>query len=134
MLSEFARRIDFEGRLEPTLECLTALQTYCLLAVPFENLDIHIGREIVLGGGRQAAKIVGERRGGFCYECNTVLHDALVEIGFDIRMVNAQIMNGGPPAPPFDHMALIVTLDDIDYLVDVGTGAFGKSHASCNRF
>jgi N-hydroxyarylamine O-acetyltransferase len=66
----YLRRISYDGSLELTPEVLGALQYTHLLSVPFENLDIHLGREILLDENRLFDKIVTERRGGFCYELN----------------------------------------------------------------
>jgi len=120
-------RIGYGGPAGVELDVLAALQQAFLLTVPFENLDIHIGRKIVLGDGLQEAKIVGEGRGGFCYECNSVFNDLLNSIGFKSRMANARMMMGGDPSPPYDHMVLIVKLGEGEYLVDVGNGGSVRS-------
>jgi len=121
------RRIGYTGSVAVDVDVLRALQQAFLLSVPFENLDIHIGNKIVLGDGRQEAKIVGEGRGGFCYECNSVFNDLLNELGFESRISNARMMMGGDPSPPYDHMVLIITLGGDEYMVDVGNGGSVRS-------
>jgi len=120
-------RIDYGGATSVDTDVLAALQRAFLLSVPFENLDIHIGRKIVLGSGLQQAKIVDEGRGGFCYECNSVFNDLLNALGFESRMANAQMMMGGDPSPPYDHMVLVVRVNGDEYLVDVGNGGSVRS-------
>ncbi|HEY7477344.1 MAG TPA: arylamine N-acetyltransferase, partial [Actinomycetota bacterium] len=66
----YLERIGVEGPAEPSEETLRALHRAHLFAVPFENLDIHLGRPIVLDPERLVRKVVAERRGGFCYELN----------------------------------------------------------------
>ena len=69
-VERYLQRIDYSGPTVPTLETLSALHQAHLLAVPFENLDIHLGRAIVLDEEALYDKIVERRRGGFCYELN----------------------------------------------------------------
>lgn len=110
--------------LEPNWEVLRVLQRSHLLNVPFENLDIHWKRPIVVDVERFYNKIVNERRGGFCYELNGLFNELLVTLGFKTRLISARVFNGEVHGPEFDHAALIVTIDDDVYLVDVGFGDF----------
>jgi len=115
-------RIDYDGPLGATEETLWRLQVAHLLAVPFENLDIHLGRPIVLDLDEIFDKVVLSRRGGFCYELNGLFGWLLGELGFDVRMVSARVANeNGELSQEFDHMALVVRLDT-EWLVDVGCG------------
>ena len=63
----YLQRIGYDGPREPTVETLRRLHRTHLYAVPFENLDIPLGRPIVLSLPLIFDKIVGRRRGGFCY-------------------------------------------------------------------
>ena len=112
------------------LETLKLLQSSHLLAVPFENLDIHWKRPIVLDTTKFFEKIVDGRRGGFCYELNGLFNELLKEIGFQTRLVSARVFNGAVHGPEFDHAAIIVTLGGNEYLVDVGFGAFSAEPLS----
>ncbi len=67
------------------------------------------------------AKLVGERRGGLCYECNGLFHDLLAGLGFRVRFVSARMAIHGGLGAPLEHMALIVDLDR-PWLLDVGNG------------
>jgi len=90
--------------------------------VPFENLSIHFGESIVLEPEALFAKIVERRRGGFCYELNGLFAVLLRAIGFDVTLLSAGVANpSGDFGPNFDHMALMVSLDQ-RWLVDVGFG------------
>ena len=71
-LDSYLARISYSGPLAPTLENLRALHYAHLLAVPFENLDIHRGMPIALDQEHLYDKIVLHRRGGFCYELNSL--------------------------------------------------------------
>jgi N-hydroxyarylamine O-acetyltransferase len=115
-------RIDYRGPLSPDAAALRGLSVAHLLSVPFENLDIHLGREIELSESRFYDKIVRERRGGFCYELNGLFAWLLREIGFSVELISAGVENErGGFGPDFDHLALVVELQD-RWLVDVGFG------------
>lgn len=121
-IKAYLERIRYHGSLAPTAETLRALQVAHLLAVPFENLSIHAGQPIVLEDKALFAKIVERRRGGFCYEANGLFAALLRELGFDVTMLSAGVARAeGGFGPNFDHMALMVTLDE-RWLVDVGFG------------
>ena len=114
-------RIGYSGPTAPTLDNLRALQMAFLLTVPFENLDIHLGREIELFPESIYEKIVSRRRGGFCYECNILFFELLNLLDFQVEYLSARMLKGAAVGPEFDHMILLVTLEH-DYLVDVGNG------------
>lgn len=124
MIDEYLARISYDGPRETTLAVLRDLHVRHMLSVPFENLDIHWKRPIVVDADRFLHKIVRERRGGFCYELNGAFATLLREIGFDVTMLSGRVISAdGTYGPPFDHMALMVRLDDGSrWLADVGFG------------
>jgi N-hydroxyarylamine O-acetyltransferase len=118
----YLQRINYTGSIDRTVENLHQLQLAHLLSVPFENLSIHSGEPIVLDDDSLFDKIVVRRRGGFCYELNGLFAALLRELGFDVQMLSASVANSeGEWGPEFDHMTLLVTLDE-RWLVDVGFG------------
>ena len=118
----YLERINYHGSLVPSAEMLCELQRAHLLAVPFENLSIHANQPIVLADDALFAKIVERRRGGFCYECNGLFAALLRGLGFEVTMLAAEVANdAGVFGPPFDHMTLMVSLEQ-RWLVDVGFG------------
>jgi N-hydroxyarylamine O-acetyltransferase len=121
-IQSYLERIHYYGSLEPTLQTLRAIHEAHLLAVPFENLDIHLGREIVLDETALWAKIVEQNRGGFCYELNGLFTLLLRTLGFQVDMLSAAVAkeNGGF-GPEFDHLTLLVHLEE-EWLADVGFG------------
>jgi N-hydroxyarylamine O-acetyltransferase len=93
-----------------------------MLSVPFENLDIPLGRRIVLDEVSLFDKIVTRRRGGFCYELNGLFAALLLELGFNVERLSARVASdGGGFGPEFDHMTLLVHLEE-RWLADVGFG------------
>ena len=122
-IDSYLARIGCVPPHAPDLQSLQALQLAHLLTVPFENLDIHAGRPIILDDASLYAKIVGRRRGGICYELNGAFAWLLRSLGFDVTIVAANVHAGvGAWTPDFDHMALVVAIGDKRYLVDVGFG------------
>ncbi|HVE71671.1 MAG TPA: arylamine N-acetyltransferase [Thermoanaerobaculia bacterium] len=122
MIDRYLQRIAYDGSREPTAATLRALQVQHLLHVPFENLDIHWKRRIVVDTERFLHKIIDERRGGFCYELNGAFAWLLRGLGFEVKLLEAQAPTpDGGMGPPFDHMALLV---NDEWLADVGFGDF----------
>lgn len=121
-VTAYLERIKYHGPIELTAETLRGLQVAHLLTVPFENLSIHAGQPIILDDDALFRKIVERRRGGFCYECNGLFAALLRAIGFDVKMLSAEVARaGGGFTQPFAHMTLMVRLDE-RWLVDVGFG------------
>ena len=115
-------RIGYKGKREVSLAVLRSLHRQHIFKVPFENLDIHYGKEITLEVTSIYKKVVEQNRGGFCYELNLLFHTLLRELGFESRIIAARIFDGqGVIGPAFDHMCLRVALEQ-PWLVDVGFG------------
>jgi len=118
----YLARINYAGPTDPTAETLRALHLAHLRTVPFENLSIHAGEPIVLEDQALFTKIVERRRGGFCYEANGLFAALLRALGFNVTMLSAEVAGqDGLYSPPFDHMALMIALED-RWLADVGFG------------
>lgn len=118
-------RIGSRHRGGRSVDDLADLQLAHLLHVPFENLDIHLGVDIVLDPEAIHDKVVAGRRGGYCYELNSVFGALLGALGFEVEMVSARVTHrDGELGPEFDHMALVVATHDeaVPFLVDVGFG------------
>jgi N-hydroxyarylamine O-acetyltransferase len=119
-ISAYLDRINYHGSTAPTLETLRGIHRAHLLTVPFENLDIHLNRRIVLDEDAFYEKIVRQKRGGFCYELNGLLASLLREMGFRVTIFSANVLHGGIPQK-IDYLTLLVQLDD-RWIVDVGFG------------
>ena len=103
---------------------LRALHRAHLMIVPFENLSIHLNEPISLEEADLVGKIVARRRGGFCYELNGAFALLLEALGADVVRVAARVYGDGRLSPPFDHLALIVSLPGgARWLADVGFGS-----------
>ena len=121
-VSAYLDRIAYTGPVAPTTEVLRNLHRAHMRSVPFENLDIALGRKIVCEEDAFVQKIVERRRGGFCYELNGAFAGLLRAIGFDVTLLSARVpRDDGSNSPEFDHLALRVDLDK-PWLADVGFG------------
>src|SRR5450432_2208551 len=106
----------------PSSDLLRALHRAHLFTVPFENLDIHIKREIFCDEARILHKIVNQHRGGFCYELNGAFAVLLRALGFQVTLLSARVAkDDGSFGPEFDHLTLRVDLEE-PWLADVGFG------------
>ncbi|MGD6740397.1 arylamine N-acetyltransferase family protein [Streptomyces sp. BH106] len=120
----YLRRIGADRPSAPTADALRTLHLAHLLAVPFENLSVHLGEEIVLDADALVAKLVDRRRGGFCYELNGAFGTLLSALGFEVTPLQARVVGqDGRLGIPYDHMALRVrTAEGTTWLADVGFG------------
>ncbi|MBQ0998201.1 MULTISPECIES: arylamine N-acetyltransferase [Streptomyces] len=124
-IDAYLSRLGAERPARPTADALRELHLRHLRTVPFENLSIHLGEEIVLEEKRLVDKVVGAGRGGFCYELNGAFGALLGALGFEVTLLAARVHgNEGRLGIPYDHMALEVrTADGGAWLADVGFGA-----------
>jgi len=121
--AKYLKRIKFDGETIPDIYTLRTIHRSHVLNVPFETLDIHEKKEIILESEKLYRKIVEKNRGGFCYELNGLFFGLLKELGYKCKMISARVYNEeGEPGPEFDHMAIVVKLDNQDWLADVGFG------------
>lgn len=120
-VGRYLDRIGYRGSREPSMETLRLLHRSHLFSVPFENLDIPLGRRIELDLERIYYKIVREHRGGFCHELNGLFGWLLGELGIEVTRLSARVFQEGEPGLEFGHQILKVRLDQ-EWLADVGFG------------
>ncbi|WP_030801524.1 arylamine N-acetyltransferase family protein [Streptomyces sp. NRRL S-337] len=124
-LEAYLARIGYEGDRRPTLETLRALHAAHLCSIAFENLEIVVGRPVLLDLESLQAKMVEQGRGGYCYEQNLLYAAALDRLGFRISGLCARTRMGERRIRPATHALLKVELDGADWITDVGFGAEG---------
>jgi N-hydroxyarylamine O-acetyltransferase len=127
-LDTYLARIGERAPLAPALEGLVRLHRAHCAAVPFENLDILLGRPIALDLPALAAKLVRARRGGYCFEQNTLFRAAIEALGFCVSSLGARVRTGTTEVRPRTHMLLRVDLPEGAFVADVGFGADGLVH------
>jgi N-hydroxyarylamine O-acetyltransferase len=125
-ISAYLKRLKLSGPCQADLPTLQALQRAHLVAIPFENLDIHLKRPIFLDETSLWDKLITRKRGGFCYEVNGLFAGLLKEIGFGVTYLNARDYHPEDDAfgIDFDHLTLLIQIpnDTKRWLVDVGYG------------
>jgi N-hydroxyarylamine O-acetyltransferase len=125
-VDKYLARIKLRGPVQVSRESLFQLQKSHLLTVPFENLDIHLGKKIFPENNFE--KIVERNRGGFCYELNGLFFDLLKILGYHVTLASARVYSAEKGyGPEFDHMVILATVDHQKFLVDVGFGEFAFS-------
>ncbi|MGO4458276.1 arylamine N-acetyltransferase [Streptomyces sp. M-16] len=111
--------------LRPDLETLYAVHRAHTAAIPFESLDVLLGRPVALEVKAIEDKLVHARRGGYCYEQNTLLAAALERIGFEVSGRGARNRTRGDSLLPVTHAVLVVTVEGEPWLCDAGFGYVG---------
>jgi N-hydroxyarylamine O-acetyltransferase len=121
----YLRRIGAARPAVADAAALRALHRAHQVAVPFENLSIHLAEPVSLDEADLVDKIVRRHRGGFCYELNGAFALLLESLGARVTRLAAAVYGGGRAGPPFDHLALAVRLPDGTgpWLADVGFGS-----------
>ena len=121
-LDRYLDRIAYTGDRTPNAATLGAIMRAHAAAIPFENLDVQLGRPITGEFDAIFEKLVERRRGGWCYEQNGLFAWALEELGFDVTRVAGGVMRVAMGDKVLgNHLALVVRLDRL-WLVDVGFG------------
>jgi len=127
-LDAYLQRIACVDARDATLDTLSALCNAHPQTIPFENIDPLLGRPPSLRMSDLQAKLVGARRGGYCFEHNALLRQALLALGFDVTSLAARVVWMAPPGLPVrprTHMLLLVDVPGDAggrYIVDAGFG------------
>ena len=124
-LGAYLRRIGLAEAPTADLAGLRALHCAHATSIPFENLDIQLGLPIRLDLASLQAKLVARRRGGYCFEHNTLFLAMLKAMGFDVIACEARVRLGAPALLPRTHMLLLARLEGTQWLCDVGFGGEG---------
>jgi N-hydroxyarylamine O-acetyltransferase len=128
-LDRYFARIGFAGKARADEATLRALHGLHVQAIPFENLDVLLGRRIDIAGSAVAKKLIDDRRGGYCFEHNTLFQTVLAAIGFHVEPFLARVRFNVPREvrTGLTHMILRVTIGGRPWLADVGFGGVGGS-------
>ena len=125
-LDLYLSRIGYGGPTKLDLESLGGLLAAHMNAIPFENIDVLLGRPIRLDLESLQKKIVTEKRGGYCFEQGTLFLAALRALGFDATPRTARVVLVlKADASPRGHMYLVVRLREGEFVADPGLGGMG---------
>src|SRR3712207_2918154 len=124
-IGPYLNRIGLGGETAPTRAVLEALHEAHVGAIPFENLDVLLGRPITLDLDALWAKLMTGGRGGYCFEHNLLFQAVLQSLGFTVQALAARVRMERSAIGPRSHMLLLVQLDGERFLADVGFGGLG---------
>ena len=128
-LKAYFDRIGFAGSIAPTLATLEALHALHPAVIPFENLSPLMGAPVTLDQHSLEKKLLSEKRGGYCFEHNTLLARVLEDLDYAVRPLLARVVwtdATGIDRPP-SHMVLLVEISGQSYIADVGFGGLTLS-------
>ncbi len=123
-IDAYFERIGFAGSIAPTLETLSQLHAMHPAAIAYENLNPLMGAPIRLDLPNLQQKLVFDKRGGYCFEHNTLFRAILEDLDFEVKVHGARVIWGTPEGeePPLRHIVLTVDVSGVTYLCDVGFG------------
>lgn len=123
MRDSYLHCLGVSGHEGPTSDLLHRLQRTHVQTIPYENLDVLSGKPVSLDPIDLFEKIVVGRRGGYCFELNTLFGWILRELGFDIEFRMGRVWLRDPETvPPRNHGTHVVRLDGREVIADVGFG------------
>lgn len=124
-LDAYLARIGYAGPRAPTLALLGEIQRRHVETIPFENLASLSGESVALDLAALQHKLVGSRRGGYCYEQNVLFAAALQRLGYAVTGLAARVRwdpSRALGSNPRSHMLLELDLPEGKYIADVGFG------------
>jgi N-hydroxyarylamine O-acetyltransferase len=125
-LNSYLQRIEYFGDPSPTLATLNGITEAHTKTIAFENMNVILGKGIFLSDEAIFDKLVLKNRGGYCFEQNGLLLQALLSLGFNVKPLSARVrirFASREPDAPRTHMFLRVEIDGESFLTDVGMGA-----------
>ncbi len=128
-LDAYLVRIGHTGSREPTLAVLRQIILAHSCSIPFENVDVLLGRGVSLADADVERKLVEDRRGGYCFEQNSLLLRALTSLGFSVTPLSARVRlkAARDVVPQRTHLFLSVTIGGVPWLADTGVGGLSPT-------
>lgn len=127
-LHAYLERIGYDGPLTPSVETLRRLHRAQVMSIPFENINLFLGRPIKVDPASIVTKLVDEQRGGYCYELNGLFFLVLQHLGFTVTPLAARVFNGEAFMPP-SHRLTMIDIEGERWIADVGFGGNGLIEA-----
>lgn len=119
-IKQYLEKIRYSGSLEVTLDNLRALHSQHLLHIPYENLDQMNGVPLSLDTEALFNKMILQKRGGYCFELQGLFYYLLKSLGYEVVQYAGRFMNEPWHIQMRRHRILVVTLDGVRYVCDVG--------------
>jgi N-hydroxyarylamine O-acetyltransferase len=125
-LVAYCTRIGYEGPITQDLETLIGLSEAHARTIPYEDLEIHLGRSMPLEIAKLQRLMVAGGRGGYCFQMNLLFASALEAVGFNVSLLQGRVwLTSSGAVPPPAHLVLRIVIDGEPWLVDVGFGGGG---------
>lgn len=130
-LDAYFDRIGYKGSSNPSLDLLNKITFAHVQNIPFENLDILLGKSIDISLDSIFEKLIIQRRGGYCFEQNGLLLYVLKKLEFEVSPISARVRldKSRDYTPPRTHVFLRVELNGLSWLTDVGVGGVSLTSA-----
>jgi N-hydroxyarylamine O-acetyltransferase len=131
-LDAYLERIGYDGSRKPSLDALRGLHLHHVKSIPFENLDVFLRTPIRLDVRSLTDKLIDRKRGGYCYEQNTLLMAALQTMGYTVRSLAGRVQWQAPGrVAARHHMVLLIALPEGEFLADAGFGGLTLTAPLC---
>lgn len=121
-LKQYLNRVGLNNAPQVSESGLTTLQNAQHRSIPFENMDVAIGKRIELSEQAIFEKLITNNRGGYCFEVNGLMLQALQAFGFEAKPLLGRVHLGDQPSGR-SHQVTLVELEGKQWLVDVGFGS-----------
>ena len=122
-LDGYLARIGWTGSRDPTFETAARVLRAHMTHIPFENLDVLLGRGVRIDRDSVYTKLVASHRGGYCFEHGVLLQAALEHLGFAPAVHTARVIMLRPRSEAaLTHMLLTLPLDGRTFVLDPGFG------------
>ncbi|TKH87688.1 arylamine N-acetyltransferase, partial [Bacillus cereus] len=118
---EFFKRLEIPAK-EITFDDLDEILLKMGMILPYENLDIMAGTIKNISKDNLIEKLLIQKRGGLCYELNSLLYYFLIDCGFQVYKVAGTVYDlyDNKWKPDDGHVIIILSHEDKDYVVDAG--------------
>ena len=123
LLKLYLNRLDIQKQ-KLSLFFVEELQKKHLAHFSFNSISVLLGEEILLESEKIVEKIVTQKRGGYCFEHNALMHDVLKALGFNVRLLVGKVLLNQNIDVPKTHRITLLSFEGEEYLVDVGFGAY----------
>ncbi len=125
-LGRYFARIGYSGPQSPDLATLGGIIARHAASIPFEAIDVLLAHPVELSPAAIDSKLIDRKRGGYCFEQNSLLQRVLSALGYRVEPLMARVLwirEPDAPPPAWSHMALRVFVNGVGYLVDTGFGS-----------
>lgn len=129
VVQQYLSRIGFDSRPVPNEETLFKLQLAHMQIIPYDNMDVHMKRSIIVDDmDAIIAKLITRKRGGYCYEQNQLFLHLLLALGYDATLLHSRALMDLKPGQsrPMTHVIILVNLDTGRFIADVGGNIAGS--------